>query len=53
MCVETFEEHADTGLCALKYQLLDHIAEDVQRLGMPSVMDSRTYQHYNKHIKQS
>lgn len=37
--VEAFDKNCDSGLYTLSYHVLDHIAEDVQRFGMLSVLD--------------
>lgn len=38
--VEKFNQYCDSGLDTLKYHLLDHMVEDLQRFGTLSVKDS-------------
>lgn len=43
MVEEAIDEHRDSVLCTLKYYLLDHIVEGIQRFGALSFLDSSLY----------
>lgn len=51
--IHTINEQCDTGLYSLKCQLLNHKVEDIQSLGMRSVLDSSAYEHIYRFIKQA
>lgn len=53
MLVDTFHEHCNSGLCALKYHSLGHIADYLRKFGTFSVLDSGLYEQFNVHIKHS
>lgn len=52
MMVETFGEQRDSGRCAVKYYLLDHIGEEFLRFARLSIADSSAYKFLTVHIKQ-
>lgn len=43
MFVETFEKQCSSGPYSLKYHLIDHVVEDMQRLVTLPVLDSKQY----------
>lgn len=49
--VRTFHKHCDSGLYTLKTHVLDHIVEDIWRIGTLSAMNTGPYAHFNVHIK--
>lgn len=49
--VGQFGLHCQSGLYILKFHLLDHIAEVLDRIGTLSAMGASTYEHYNVLIK--
>lgn len=48
-----FASHCPSGLYTLKYHLLDHLVEDLERFGSISFMDAGPFEHFNVVIKQS
>lgn len=48
-----FGPHCDRGLNTLKFHLLDHLVDDLQRFGTVRVLSASPYEHYNVVIKQS
>lgn len=50
MVVETIYEHRDCGLYTITYQVLDYMVNYIQKFETLSVLDSRTYWHFNVHV---
>lgn len=53
MLVETSDEHCDLGLYTIKYHLLTHTAENIQRFGTLSHLDISPYDHFHVYMKQA
>lgn len=51
--LQTINEHCDSSLYTLKYHVLDHVVEYIQRFGTSSVLHSSPYEHFNVHIDQA
>lgn len=43
--MNTLEEYRDAWLFTLKFHLLDHLAENLERFGSPEMLDSSPFEH--------
>lgn len=50
--VGAFDEHCHSGLYTPKYHVLDHMVENMRKLGTISVMDSSLYEYSHVRIMQ-
>lgn len=48
-----FVSHCPSGLYILKFHLLHHVLEDLERFGSSSFTDARLFEHFNVFIRQS
>ena len=48
-----FGPHCDRGLNTLKFHLLDHLVDDLERFGTIHVLNASPYEHFNLIVKQS
>lgn len=53
MLVGIVHERRESGFYMLKYHLLCKMVESLQKFGVPTVVDSFPYKHFNVHIKHS
>lgn len=51
--IETFDGHCDSDLYSLKYHLLHHVVEGIQRFNILPVLKSNLDEQFNMPIKQS
>lgn len=51
--VDPFDDHCNFGLYGSKYNLFDHILEDLRKIGTLSVVHSSPYDRFEMHIKHS
>lgn len=51
MLVDAFDEYYDSGLYRLKYQVLDHTVDDLQKFETLSILGISPYEHFSVHIK--
>lgn len=49
---KNFDRYSESILHTVKYHLLDHIVEDIPRVGAISVLYSCSYDHFNEHMRQ-
>lgn len=53
MSIVTFDKEYDPISCSARYQLRDHIVEEIQRFGAPTVSDSSSYKQMFVYIEHS
>lgn len=53
MLVEILNEHCDSGLYILKYNILDSMVEGTRRFRTVTVFDITPHEHFKVHIKQA
>lgn len=51
LTIKTFQDFCVSGLFTLKFHLLDHMVEDMERFGSLQVLDASAFEHYNTDIK--
>lgn len=53
MFVNNFHGHCNSGLDTLKYHVLEHKVEALQKFGTLSVLDCSPYEFFNVDVKHS
>ena len=48
-----FRPHCERGLNTLKFHLLDHLVDDLQRFGSIHILSASPYEHFNLIVKQA